>query len=76
MHAHAHTPQGDNFEEFDDARDVVASLSAEYEACESPDYVRVLYFQVIDSLAAKPPSSIFSYALPASRWTCVCRLGV
>lgn len=30
----------DSFEEFDDARDVVASLSAEYEACESPDYVR------------------------------------
>jgi len=38
-----HTGSGknmvENYEEFDDAREVVASLSAEYEACESPDYI-------------------------------------
>ena len=31
--------QVENYEEFDDAREVVASLSAEYEACEQPDYI-------------------------------------
>ena len=31
--------QQENYEEFDDAREVVASLSAEYEACEQPDYI-------------------------------------
>lgn len=36
--------QGDsiNLEEFTDAREVVAELAAEYEACERPDYVSVL----------------------------------
>lgn len=38
-----HTGSGknivENYEEFDDAREVVASLSAEYEACEQPDYI-------------------------------------
>ena len=29
----------ENLEEFDDAREVVDSLSAEYEACERPDYI-------------------------------------
>jgi hypothetical protein len=28
-----------NMEEFNDARDVVANLSLEYEACEHPNYV-------------------------------------
>lgn len=32
----------ENLDEFDDARQVVASLSAEYEACESADYVSAL----------------------------------
>jgi len=31
---------GLNMDEFIDAREVVASLSAEYEACEHPEYVR------------------------------------
>lgn len=31
--------QQENYEEFDDAREVVASLSAEYEACEQSDYI-------------------------------------
>jgi hypothetical protein len=30
---------GLNMDEFVDAREVVASLSSEYEACERPDYV-------------------------------------
>ena len=38
-----HTMDGrkvvENLEEFEDAREVVASLSAEYEACERPDYI-------------------------------------
>ncbi len=38
-----HTMDGrkvvENLEEFDDAREVVAALSAEYEACERPDYI-------------------------------------
>ena len=39
-----HTSDGckiqENLDEFDDARQVVAALSAEYEACEHSDYVR------------------------------------
>eukprot|EP00884_Botryococcus_braunii_P003156 jgi/Botrbrau1/12841/Bobra.0045s0010.1 len=38
-----HTTEGkktvENLEEFDDAREVVSNLAAEYEACESPDYL-------------------------------------
>ena len=38
-----HTTDGrrlvEDLSEFDDAREVVASLSAEYEACERPDYI-------------------------------------
>ncbi len=38
-----HTSDGrkviENLEEFDDAREVVAGLAAEYQACERPDYV-------------------------------------
>lgn len=38
-----HTSDGrkviENLDEFDDAREVVASLAAEYQACERPDYV-------------------------------------
>lgn len=38
-----HTTDGrkmvENLEEFDDAREVVEALSAEYEACERPDYI-------------------------------------
>lgn len=33
---------GLNMDEFIDAREVVASLSAEYEACERPDYVSLV----------------------------------
>ena len=29
----------EDLDEFDDAREVVAALSAEYEACEHPDYI-------------------------------------
>ena len=40
-----HTSDGrkvqENLDEFDDAREVVAGLAAEYEACERPDYVRL-----------------------------------
>lgn len=39
-----HTSDGrkiqENLDEFDDARQVVSALSAEYEACEHSDYVR------------------------------------
>ena len=39
-----HTSDGrktaESLDEFDDARQVVAALSAEYEACEHSDYVR------------------------------------
>ena len=38
-----HTSDGrkviENLDEFDDAREVVSSLAAEYQACERPDYV-------------------------------------
>jgi hypothetical protein len=38
-----HTSDGrkviENLDEFDDAREVVAGLAAEYQACERPDYV-------------------------------------
>lgn len=38
-----HTSDGrkviENLDEFDDAREVVASLAAEYQACERPDYI-------------------------------------
>lgn len=38
-----HTSDGrkviENLDEFDDAREVVSSLAAEYQACEQPDYV-------------------------------------
>ena len=38
-----HTGEGKHqvecWDEFDDAREVVSSLSSEYEACESPDYI-------------------------------------
>ena len=38
-----HTSDGrkviENLAEFDDAREVVAGLAAEYQACERPDYV-------------------------------------
>ncbi len=38
-----HTQDGrrlvEDLSEFDDAREVVAALSAEYEACERPDYI-------------------------------------
>lgn len=38
-----HTSDGrkviENLDEFDDAREVVSSLAAEYLACEQPDYV-------------------------------------
>lgn len=36
---HTGKNQAENYEEFDDAREVVASLSAEYEACEQADYI-------------------------------------
>jgi tubulin gamma len=32
-------PFADNFNEFDEAREVVADLIAEYEAAENPDYL-------------------------------------
>ena len=39
-----HTVSGsstlENYEEFDDAREVVESLSKEYEACERADYIQ------------------------------------
>lgn len=42
-----HTSDGrkviENLDEFDDAREVVAGLAAEYQACERPDYVSALY---------------------------------
>ena len=38
-----HTSDGrkviENLDEFDDAREVVSGLAAEYQACERPDYV-------------------------------------
>lgn len=41
-----HTSDGrkviENLDEFDDAREVVAGLAAEYQACERPDYVSLL----------------------------------
>ncbi len=41
-----HTSDGrkviENLDEFDDAREVVAGLAAEYQACERPDYVSQL----------------------------------
>lgn len=41
-----HTSDGrkviENLDEFDDAREVVAGLAAEYQACERPDYVSAL----------------------------------
>lgn len=41
-----HTSDGrkviENLDEFDDAREVVAGLAAEYQACERPDYVSPL----------------------------------
>ena len=40
-----HTSDGrkviENLDEFDDAREVVSGLAAEYQACEQPDYVSV-----------------------------------
>lgn len=49
-----HTMDGrkvvENLEEFDDAREVVAALSAEYEACERPDY--------IERAAGEPSTSV------------------
>ena len=44
--------QVENLEEFDDAREVVQALSAEYEACERPDY--------IERTAAAPPATAAS----------------
>lgn len=42
-----HTSDGrkviENLDEFDDAREVVSSLAAEYQACERPDYVSSFY---------------------------------
>lgn len=41
-----HTSDGrkviENLDEFDDAREVVAGLAAEYQACERPDYVSLM----------------------------------
>ena len=41
-----HTSDGrkviENLDEFDDAREVVAGLAAEYQACERPDYVSLV----------------------------------
>ena len=39
FHTGSGKSQQENYEEFDDAREVVASLSAEYEACEQADYI-------------------------------------
>lgn len=45
-----HTSDGrkviENLDEFDDAREVVAGLAAEYQACERPDYVSSLPFKL------------------------------
>ncbi len=40
----------ENMDEFDDAREVVSSLSAEYEACESPDYVSWVCWRFLRSV--------------------------
>lgn len=51
--------QQENYEEFDDAREVVASLSAEYEACEQPDYIE-------RARATHPTSAATDARLPVS----------
>jgi tubulin gamma len=35
-----HPMFADGLEEFDDAREIVEGLAEEYEACESPDYIK------------------------------------
>ena len=35
-----HAIFADGLEEFDDAREIVEGLAEEYEACESPDYIK------------------------------------
>lgn len=60
-----HTETGktvvENYEEFDDAREVVASLSAEYEACEQPDYI-----ERSRTVAGHPSSASADTRIPVS----------
>lgn len=53
-----HTSDGrkviENLDEFDDAREVVSSLAAEYLACEQPDYVSSTLHHTLHAYADRP----------------------
>lgn len=60
-----HTADGrrlvEDLSEFDDAREVVAALSAEYEACERPDYIE----RAGDPTSANPAQPTYCAAADA-----------
>ena len=61
-----HTSDGrkviENLDEFDDAREVVAGLAAEYQACERPDYVSRYLRENCSNMAADPCCWTFCHA--------------
>ena len=63
-----HTMDGrkvvENLEEFDDAREVVAALSAEYEACERPDYIERALGGPSAAAHAVPPTAAADARIP------------
>ena len=63
-----HTMDGrkvvENLEEFDDAREVVAALSAEYEACERPDYIERALGGPSAAAHAGPPTAAADARMP------------